>query len=97
MITHFEKVFLSSSLMIQKSFQNLTACHQVTLWALNDVGLETGEMLGNEIVGVRKPIIVVGTFYLNQDMQRIMQEWMMLSLWYESSGEKVECVNSESS
>ena len=27
---------------------------------------------------------------INWDIQQIMQEWMMLSLFYESSGEKVE-------
>lgn len=57
--------------MFQKAFQNFTACQHVTLWVPNAVGLQIGGMLVNEIVGVRKPIIVVGAFYLNHNMQKL--------------------------
>lgn len=45
--------------------------------------------LVNEISGFRKPVIIVGIFFLNQNMQQIMRECRMASpLHHESAGER---------
>lgn len=54
-------------------------------------------MLVNEIAEVRKPLIVVGVFFLNQDRQQFKQEGMMFPSCYEPSGKKVEGVDQYSS